>query len=261
MKLLGCAALKSNCVFTVVITWFTQSNQNLRCDQKSNKTSLLETCFILLWGCCETPPGLTNVFNYCRLRQLLSTAFSWPVWLVVSSWIQHGVTPVMIWTSTCLFSPCCSFSSTLVGWRLGTSDHLFDKGTINVIDLYNPELNCLLFQVAEQLINPFGEDDDDFETNWLVDRNLQVWIQTKLFDVYTWTTAALLIYLMLFSLCLRCPCCLWMRCMTACHWLRGICTGMSLNHSPLTLQPVPNTANPPSWVQPWISGSVMFFIS
>ena len=29
-------------------------------------------------------------------------------------------------------------------------------------------------KTAEALLNPYGEDDEDFDTNWMVDRHLQV---------------------------------------------------------------------------------------
>ena len=49
------------------------------------------------------------------------------------------------------------------------------------IDLYIPIFTVLQFffymgllKVAEQLINPFGDDDEDFELNWLIDRHVKV---------------------------------------------------------------------------------------
>ncbi|KAJ8044463.1 Bestrophin-2 [Holothuria leucospilota] len=48
-------------------------------------------------------------------------------------------------------------------------------------DLFFPGFTVLEFvfyvgwlKVAENLMNPFGEDDDDFDMNWIVDRNLEV---------------------------------------------------------------------------------------
>ncbi|XP_076194363.1 bestrophin-4 [Aptenodytes patagonicus] len=55
-----------------------------------------------------------------------------------------------------------------------------EPGQEGHLDMYVPLSTLLQFfyagwlKVAEQIINPFGEDDDDFETNKLIDRNLQV---------------------------------------------------------------------------------------
>lgn len=56
-----------------------------------------------------------------------------------------------------------------------------DDGKNYKFDVYMPLFTLLQFffymgwlKVAESLINPFGEDDDDFEVNWMVDRNIQV---------------------------------------------------------------------------------------
>ncbi|XP_070575159.1 bestrophin-4-like [Ptychodera flava] len=53
------------------------------------------------------------------------------------------------------------------------------------VDLYIPFFTILEFffyfgwlKVAEAIINPYGEDDDDFEVNYIVDRNLQVGLLT-----------------------------------------------------------------------------------
>ncbi|XP_055349644.1 bestrophin-3-like [Paramacrobiotus metropolitanus] len=49
------------------------------------------------------------------------------------------------------------------------------------VDIYVPVFTLLQFffyvgwlKVAESLINPWGEDDDDFEVNWFIDRHMQV---------------------------------------------------------------------------------------
>uniref|UniRef100_A0A914VW92 Bestrophin homolog n=1 Tax=Plectus sambesii TaxID=2011161 RepID=A0A914VW92_9BILA len=52
------------------------------------------------------------------------------------------------------------------------------------LDIYVPLLSILQFifylgqvKVAEALLNPYGADDDDFECNWFIDRNLKIGLE------------------------------------------------------------------------------------
>lgn len=93
-------------------------------------------------------------------------------------WCHDWVTMPLVYTQVVTWAAHLFFVACLVGRQFldplqGYRDH--------DIDLYVPIFTLLQFffymgwlKVAEQLINPFGEDDDDFETNWLIDRHIQV---------------------------------------------------------------------------------------
>ena len=52
--------------------------------------------------------------------------------------------------------------------------YLFYMGWLKVWLGLNLICHETSFKVAETLLNPFGEDDDNFDTYYLIDRNLQV---------------------------------------------------------------------------------------
>lgn len=84
----------------------------------------------------------------------------------------------MVYTQVVTLAVYTFLLSTLMGRQFLDVDKKY-KG--HEVDLYFPIFTFLQFffymgwlKVAEALINPFGEDDDDFDVNWLIDRNLQV---------------------------------------------------------------------------------------
>ncbi|KAK4886208.1 hypothetical protein RN001_002479 [Aquatica leii] len=80
----------------------------------------------------------------------------------------------LVYTQVVTLAVYTYFLTTLMG-------HQWVKHAKSSVDIYFPVFTTLQFffyvgwlKVAETLINPFGDDDDDFEVNWMVDRNLQV---------------------------------------------------------------------------------------
>ena len=91
----------------------------------------------------------------------------------------------LVYTQVVTLALYVYFAATLLGrqWLDPTRDIPGYKA--NGYDYYFPIFTSLQFlfyvgwlKVAEALLNPFGEDDEDFDTNFMIDRNLQV--ETKI---------------------------------------------------------------------------------
>ena len=91
----------------------------------------------------------------------------------------------MVYTQVVTLATYLFFIFTIIGRQKleGYNEYKrMPSGRISLdIDLYIPIYTVLQFffymgllKVAEQLINPFGDDDEDFELNWLIDRHVKV---------------------------------------------------------------------------------------
>ncbi|KAJ8670404.1 hypothetical protein QAD02_001663 [Eretmocerus hayati] len=93
-------------------------------------------------------------------------------------WSYDWVSIPLVYTQVVTLATYSFFAVALVGRQ-------YIEGVIKPfqmrVDIYFPVFTVLQFfffmgllKVAEQLINPFGDDDEDFELNWLIDRHTKV---------------------------------------------------------------------------------------
>jgi len=97
-------------------------------------------------------------------------------------WCYDWVSIPMVYTQVVTLATYLFFVFTIIGrQKIDYHTQRMPSGRIPLdIDLYIPIYTVLQFffymgllKVAEQLINPFGDDDEDFELNWLIDRHVK----------------------------------------------------------------------------------------
>ncbi|XP_058975705.1 bestrophin-2 isoform X2 [Musca domestica] len=126
----------------------------------------------------------TNIINRARKENLISSDHIVQTILVELSDIRRRlggligydtVCVPLVYTQVVTLVLYTYFIAALVGRQM-LPDHTGQEDK----DLYFPLFTALQFvfyvgwlKVAEVLINPFGEDDDDIELNWLIDRHIK----------------------------------------------------------------------------------------
>lgn len=87
----------------------------------------------------------------------------------------------LVYTQVVTLAVYTFFGASLLGRQWLDPSKNIEGYTGKNIDYVVPIFTVLQFlfyvgwlKVAEALLNPYGEDDEDFDTNWMVDRHLQV---------------------------------------------------------------------------------------
>ncbi|XP_069940633.1 bestrophin homolog 24-like isoform X3 [Cherax quadricarinatus] len=93
-------------------------------------------------------------------------------------WCYDWVSIPLVYTQVVTIATYAFFLAAIVGRQFVEKSPYAYKAKL---DLYIPFFTILQFffymgllKVAEQLINPFGDDDEDFELNWIIDRHMKV---------------------------------------------------------------------------------------
>ncbi|XP_014670955.1 PREDICTED: bestrophin-2-like [Priapulus caudatus] len=123
------------------------------------------SCLLFPSTCREVESKDTYILK--QLWTYADALIPWKLWTLLFSYDWVVTLAVYIF-----------FLATLMGRQFLDPDI---QASRHAVDLYIPVFTFMQFffymgwlKVAEQLINPFGEDDDDFDMNWIIDRNFQV---------------------------------------------------------------------------------------
>lgn len=130
----------------------------------------------------------TNIINRARKESLISSDHLVQTILTELSDIRRRLGSLIGYDTVCLplvytqvvtLSVYSYFIAALMG-RQFVPDDKISTNKFEDPDVYFPVFTTLQFvfyvgwlKVAEVLINPFGEDDDDIELNWLIDRHIK----------------------------------------------------------------------------------------
>lgn len=135
----------------------------------------------------------TNIINRARKDSLISSDHIVQTLLVELSEIRRRLGSVISYDTVCVplvytqvvtLSVYTYFLAALIGAQMippkSDEEILSENTNGGDVDLYFPIITVLEFcfyigwlKVAEVLIGPFGEDDDDIELNWLIDRHIK----------------------------------------------------------------------------------------